>query len=115
MFGKPQWFRAKRFGWGLVPITWQGWGYTSAWLAAIVLPYLLLLERHQAWEATIWMTLGSGALAYDVRQILRAMRGTSAGLAKAGGPNADEDILYILDTPATSPVATRNYNLRLKQ
>ena len=24
MFGKPQWFRPKAFGWGLVPITWQG-------------------------------------------------------------------------------------------
>ena len=30
MFGKPNWFRPKTFGWGLTPITWQGWAYTAA-------------------------------------------------------------------------------------
>lgn len=113
MFGKPEWFRAKKFGWGLVPITWQGWVYTGSWCAAIVLPYLLLVERHQAWEATTWMSLGIGALVYDVWQILRTMQGARSTAATAT-PSGDDGILYILDTPATSPVATRNYNLRLK-
>ena len=113
MFGKPQWFREKKLGWGLVPITWQGWTYTAAWGAAIVLPYWVLVERHQAWEATTWLTLGIGALTYDVWQVLRAMKGGAA--AQMAAAATDDDILYILDNgPATSPVVTRNYNLRLK-
>ena len=31
----PLWFRAKRFGWGWYPVTWQGW--------AIILMYVFVL------------------------------------------------------------------------
>src|SRR5207237_1611177 len=55
MFGKPQWFRAKTFGWGLVPVAWQGWIYTAGWVTAIGLPFLLLIGRHPALEAMAWM------------------------------------------------------------
>ncbi|HEY9480709.1 MAG TPA: hypothetical protein VIR98_00575 [Candidatus Paceibacterota bacterium] len=30
---KKLWFRAKRFGWGWVPVTWQGWAVTVAYIA----------------------------------------------------------------------------------
>lgn len=36
MIGKPQWFtRRKWAGWGLFPITWQGWVYLVLFVAAI--------------------------------------------------------------------------------
>lgn len=27
MFGKPHGFKPRRFGWGLTPVSWQGWIY----------------------------------------------------------------------------------------
>jgi len=42
MFGKPNWFRPKTFGWGLTPITWQGWAYTAVWGGLLVAPFSLL-------------------------------------------------------------------------
>jgi hypothetical protein len=118
MFGKPNWFRPKTFGWGLVPITWQGWLYTGGWSAAIVLPFLLLLGRHQPLEATAWMTLGIGALACDVRQILKAIRrprSSSSGAAAGSGTKNDDNVLYITDSQPGRPVATRNYNLQVRR
>ncbi len=29
MSHKSLWFRAKKYGWGWYPITWQGWGVTA--------------------------------------------------------------------------------------
>jgi hypothetical protein len=38
MFGKPQWFaRRKYLGWGVMPITWQGWAYTFVLVAPLVI------------------------------------------------------------------------------
>jgi hypothetical protein len=31
--GKP-WFGARRYGYGLAPITWEGWVVTGLWSAA---------------------------------------------------------------------------------
>ena len=73
MFGKPYWFRRKRCGWGLVPITAQGWLYTLLWSLAIVLPYLLLIARHNTLEAVVWIIAAIAALCWDVRLIVREM------------------------------------------
>ena len=62
VLGKPHWFRAKTIGWGLVPIRWQGWAYAASWVAAIALPFLLFVVRHQAPEAMAWLTLSVGGL-----------------------------------------------------
>ena len=48
MFGKPNWFRPKTFGWGLTPITWQGWAYTGGWVGLLVAPFSLLLIAQAA-------------------------------------------------------------------
>lgn len=119
MFGQPQWFRPKSVGWGLVPITWQGWAYSGLWTGAIALPFLLLMGRYQPVEAMTWMSLGIAALGFDVWQIRRAMLG--GGKPTVGGSNAptqaakhDENVLYILDNTPT-PVATRNYNLQMRR
>jgi hypothetical protein len=115
MFGRSEWFRPKRIGWGLVPITWQGWLYSAGWLAAIMLPFLLLTGRHQPTEASIWMALACILLAYDVRQILRSYSGSPAAAspAAAAGTQAD-NVLYILDSQPGQPVATRNFNLQVR-
>jgi hypothetical protein len=73
MFGQPQWFRPKKIGWGLSPICWQGWVYTVGWVSAIGLPFLVLTERHQPFEAAAWGTLGCLSLYYDIWKIRRAM------------------------------------------
>lgn len=104
MFGKPQWFREKKSGWGLTPITWQGWTYTAGWTSVLLLPYLAFLTRHQLAEAFIWLAAASGALVWDVRSILIAMR----------PPKAD-DVLYIDENEtASQQFATRNFDLRLR-
>ena len=38
MFGKPQWFKRRKYGgWGLMPATWQGWVYAVIAVAPLVL------------------------------------------------------------------------------
>jgi len=115
MFGKPQWFRAKTFGWGLVPVAWQGWVYTAGWMMAIGVPFLLLLGRHQALEALAWLGLAVGGLTCDVWQILREIRRPQGDGATAGAAKNDDDVLYILDSRPGQPVATRNYNLQVRR
>jgi hypothetical protein len=34
MAGRP-WFEPKRYGWGLTPISWQGWVLTGAYVVAV--------------------------------------------------------------------------------
>lgn len=91
MFGKPHWFREKQLGWGLVPIRWQGWAYTAAWAAAIGLPFILLVDRHQGLEAIVWMAASLGVLVWDVREILKAMRAVPQEEPMYIGPEDDSD------------------------
>lgn len=36
MLGNPKWFKRRKYtGWGLTPITWQGWVYVGALLFAV--------------------------------------------------------------------------------
>jgi len=112
MFGKPQWFRPKTFGWGLIPVVWKGWLYTGGWVAAIGLPFLVLLGRHQALEAMAWLGVAVGALTYDVRQILSALCGPRKNAATP--PSSDDKVLYILDSQPGQAVATRNYKLQVR-
>ncbi len=51
MFGKPEWFRPKSFGWGLTPITWQGWLYTAAWSAVMIVPFIGLITTGRSGNA----------------------------------------------------------------
>ena len=116
MFGNPQWFRPKAIGWGLVPVSFKGWLYTAGWIGAIAVPFLLLITRGQPLEAFTWMTLGIGALAWDVRQILRSFRPVESITATVSAPpKRDDNVLYILDSNPAAPVATRNYNLQVRR
>lgn len=30
------WFKRKKYGWGWVPVTWQGWAFVSLYLVAVI-------------------------------------------------------------------------------
>lgn len=103
MFGKPDWFKEKRIGWGITPICRQGWGYTAVWVGVLTMPFVLLISQHLVFESLVWLAAAMGALVWDVRQILAAMR------------PADEDVLYIEETETVSEqFATRNFDFRLR-
>jgi len=121
MFGKPRWFRPKAIGWGVVPITWQGWGYSAGWTAAILSPFMLLVSREQPLEALAWLGIGIGALAWDVRQIRSGMglppsrRATPAPAAVPSAAKHDDNVLYIMDSSPGAAVATRNYRMQVRR
>lgn len=103
MFGKPDWFKKKQRGWGITPICRQGWSYTALWVGVLVLPFVLLIGQHLVAESLVWLAAGTGALVWDVRQILAAMH------------PADKDVLYIDETETVSEqFASRNFDFRLR-
>lgn len=106
MFGKPQWFRDKKIGWGLVPITWQGWAYTGIWSLVIAIPFLVMVLAfsNRIPEAIIWLGASIVALVFDVRKIKKAKR--------------DEErskLMFIGDDEGDAHVATRNYDLHVRE
>ncbi|MBI4021650.1 MAG: hypothetical protein HY369_05390 [Candidatus Aenigmarchaeota archaeon] len=48
------WFKAKRYGWGWYPVTWQGAAVTLAYVASLVAASLSLLsDQEPSWEAVV--------------------------------------------------------------
>jgi hypothetical protein len=117
MFGKPQWFRPKAYGWGLTPVAWQGKVYSGLWAAVLAVPFVILLSRGQAIEGLAWLALSAGALVYDVRSILRLIRSPQPAATASSASTAprEENVLYILDDEETHPrVATPGYRLHTR-
>ena len=104
MFGKPEWFRPEKIGWGLTPVTWQGWLYAGIWLVLITGPFLYFINHFLVPEAMIWLAAAIGTLCWDVRQILQAI---------GWADQRDADLLDNLDTDS-SGLATLNYDLRVR-
>jgi len=50
------WFRAKRYGWGWTPATWQGWVFTLGWLAT-TLPMTFWLANQNIGMAYAFMSI----------------------------------------------------------
>jgi hypothetical protein len=101
MFGKPNWFKENQIGWGLKPITWQGWSYSVLWGSAIALPLLALLSSQKFPEALIWLTASAGLLVWDQRQILAAIK-----------RNPDEELFVIVENETASGLLeTRKYEM----
>ncbi len=107
MFGKPNWFRSKTFGWGLTPITWRGWVYAAAWGGLLVAPFSLLITSHRELEAVVWLVCGSGLLVYDVRSILTAMKPPVI-------KKPQDAVLYIGPETGAAELATRKFDMRLR-
>lgn len=53
MENKKLWFKAKMWGWGWTPISWEGWVITILYVIAIL---------QYAWKADRWAHSGSDAL-----------------------------------------------------
>jgi hypothetical protein len=109
MFGKPHWFRKKTVGWGLTPVTFMGRTYAGIWAAVLVLPFAMLVMRHQPIEGMIWLVAAGGFLLYDVRHIMVSMKPPAQA-------EPVEDVLYIGDeeTPVNR-LATRNFDFQLRR
>lgn len=58
------WFRAKRYGWGWRPVTWQGWAVVAVWVAAFSgwLAYRIGTGLPTAWFRDWPTVLGAAAL-----------------------------------------------------
>ncbi|MGY8771400.1 MAG: hypothetical protein ACKVH8_23550 [Pirellulales bacterium] len=72
--GDPHWFRPKRIGWGLTPVTWQGWLYTLYWAIVLCLPFIYFMSTENYILAGIWEILGIGYLTYDAISILKKIK-----------------------------------------
>jgi hypothetical protein len=108
MFGKPEWFKDRKVGWGLTPIMWQGWIYTLVWGAAIAGPFILLMSRENPMGAGVWMLATMSGLVWDVWQIKRARNLPPVATRKK------EPILYIGDDNATE-LSTKNLDMQLRR
>lgn len=51
------WFKRKIWGWGWVPVTWQGWAVIGLWLAVVVLFALTLDENSPPQEVAFTFIL----------------------------------------------------------
>jgi len=45
MTDRHYWFRAKSYGWGWFPVTWQGWAVLAVFLALVMAGAVLVLPR----------------------------------------------------------------------
>ena len=97
MFGKPEWFREKR----------NGWGYAAGWTGVIGFPFALLVERHQGVEALIWLATSMLLLLWDAREIVTAKH-------RGAATDAATDVLYIGDDESEieQQAATRRFRFR---
>ena len=80
------WFRPKLFGWGAVPVTWQGWAATLL-LIALGVPIAYLGEtRHLLYLGLIVPLIAANLTATEVGQLLPGQdpRGVFAEEADAG-------------------------------
>jgi hypothetical protein len=46
------WFKAKKYGWGWYPATWEGWAVTLLWTIAFIRVLALFAERMVAGEVS---------------------------------------------------------------
>ena len=104
MFGKPEWFREKTLGWGLSPVSWQGWLYTLIWATVLAGPTIGLIATAKFWEALVWLAVAMGLLIWDVWQIIAQMREAQR----------EHDVFVIDETTDAEQISTEKYEFRLR-
>lgn len=104
MFGKPEWFRERKSGRGLSPVSWQGWAYSASWLAVICLPFIILLTSRGVLSSLIWMGASIGLLVWDVRKVRLAKKSS----------DKEKDLFYIGADAQVTSLSTGKYDLRLR-
>ncbi len=50
---KHEWFKAKQYGWGWYPSTWQGWVILLDWLAICILLFLKIDKNSHSVSDTL--------------------------------------------------------------
>jgi hypothetical protein len=75
LVGRKAWFGPRRMGWGLSPVTAEGWAVVAISVAAIIV--LATVERHARWLALIVVA---------VLLAITFLKGTAPG-----GPDAWEE------------------------
>lgn len=59
---KGYWFKAKIYGWGWTPVTWQGWAVTLGYVLLLVLLALTIDESSQPKEIALMFLLPAAIL-----------------------------------------------------
>jgi len=59
---KYKWFKAKRYGWGWYPCSWEGWLVLSAWLILFV--FSMIKMDHEWLKNIIFIFIITGILIY---------------------------------------------------
>ena len=103
-FGKPEWFRKRKAGFGVIPTTWQGFAYGVVALAVVTLPFIGFWMNSRVPEAFVWAAAAAGMIAWDVRGIQRAIQA-----------KADADLFIIDENETGSELATRNFDMQLRE
>lgn len=59
MIGKTKWFTLRKYtGWGLTPVTWQGWLYTVLFVAPIaILESISVAQNFKTVFTTVWVII----------------------------------------------------------
>jgi hypothetical protein len=73
LIGRKAWFGPRRLGWGLSPVSAEGWGVTVIAVAAVAV--LASVDRHARWLSLVVVA---------VLLVITFLKGTSPG----GGPDA---------------------------
>lgn len=58
------WYKRRRYGWGWVPVAWQGWATLAGCLGGILIAAVVLLddEPRNTWTGNSWEFLGVAAI-----------------------------------------------------
>lgn len=57
MSDKKLWFRAKTYGYGWFPVTWEGWLSIAVWLAGILIGMRIFARATLADPTNFWLTM----------------------------------------------------------
>ena len=91
---KRYWFKRKRYGWGWVPVTWQGMAVIGVYLALILIGAASLLdEAEESYSAEVGVFM-IAVFILTVQLILVAYKRGPAPKwrwGKSAGDNPDED------------------------
>lgn len=72
MQGRKRWFKAKSYGWGWTPATWQGWAIVAGYAAVVALCAVIMTMRPlfdlmygAAMLLAVLATIGIALVAYE--------------------------------------------------
>ncbi len=104
MFGKPEWFKKKVLGWGLTPVSWQGWVYALVWAGVITGPFTYMIVNEMIVQSIVWLVAGILAITYDVYLILQAMEAEER-----------KKLFFIGEDGDDAKVVTKNFDLEVRE